>query len=144
MTNDEACDEIFGLFRDYWNAQTPALNSGQPVEIHWPGVTVEAPEKAYARVRLQHIPSRQLTFGETGQRRFGRAGFVSVEVFAPLNNGQGFSLSQNLAIIARDAYEGRGTATGIWFRNARINDVGPSEQFYQMNVLIEFEYDELK
>lgn len=146
-TFDGARDEILGLFNTKWTTDTPALNGGAPIRVEWPGVDAGDPppaDKPYARITLRHTTSRQATFGPTGGRRFTRPGLITVQVFTPLSGGQGLSLAEKCAIIARDAFEGRGTASGIWFRNARIQEIGPDGTWYQMNVLVEFVYDELR
>lgn len=146
-THTAAVDEILGLFRVHWNAETPTLNGGTPVRVEWPGVdsgTPPSPDQAYARLRVRHTTSRQATFGPTGKRRFTRPGFVSVQVFAPIAGGAGLTFAESLAIIARNAFEGRGTDSGIWFRRSVIEDIGESGTWHQMNVVVEFEYDELR
>lgn len=144
-TYESAMDEILGLFSTYWNAQTPAVNSGSVPAVAWPGVEFTPPVNApWARITVKHNTSRQVTFGEPGQRRFLRPGLVTVQVFTPVSAGGGLSLVAKLGIIARDAFEGRGTATGIWFRNARIQEVGDDGTWHQHNVVVEFEYDEVR
>ncbi len=146
-TFDSARDEIFGLFNVKWNADTPAINGGNPIPIEWQGVDSGAPppaDAAYARIILRYATSSQVTFGKTGERRFLRPGFVTVQVFAPISAGGGLSFAEQAAIIARDAFEGISTDSGIWFRNSRILDVGPDKSWYQMNVVNEFQYDELR
>ena len=146
-TFESARDEILGLFRAHWVAQTPALNGGQPIRVEWPGVDAGGPppaDKPWARIALRHTTSRQSTFGPAGGRRFTRPGLVTVQIFAPLSAGQGLSLAEKCAIIARDAFEGRGTASGIWFRNARIQEIGRTGAWQQFNTVVEFQYDELR
>lgn len=146
-THPSAVDELLGLFRAKWNAETPALNGGTPVRVEWPGVdsgSAPPPDEAYARVRVRHTTSRQATFGAKGSRRYTRPGFVSVQVFAPIAGGAGLTFAESLAIIARNAFEGEGTDSGIWFRRSVINDIGESGTWHQMNMVIEFEYDELR
>ncbi len=146
-TFDSARDEIFSMFRTYWNAQTPALNAGQPIRVEWQGVDSQTPppaDKPWARITIRHAISQQSTFGPSGARRFTRSGLVTVQVFTPLVAGGGLSLAEKCAIIARDAFEGRSTASGIWFRNARIQEVGRDGAWQQMNITAEFVYDELR
>lgn len=144
-TYDSALDEMLGLFNTDWTTKTPALTTTVP-DVQWPGLPAGPGPvgKSWARIRIRHTSSRQVTFGPPGQRRFERGGIITVQVFAPLSPQNGLSLAEKLAIIARDAYEGRGTATGIWFRNARIVEVGPSGEWYQYNAVVEFQYDEMR
>lgn len=143
---DAANDEILGLFRTYWNANSPALNGGQAPLVQWPGPVSEPADNTapFARIRLRYGTSIQRTFGPAGTRRFERPGFVTVQTFGPLSKGDGLILSQNLGIIARDAYEGRGTSSGIWFRNARLTDSGEDGSWHIHTMITEFTYEELR
>lgn len=139
-----ASDEILGLFWDAWRALAPAANGGTAPIVQWPDDEENPPpaDQAFARIRLIHGQSVQSTFGTAGQRRFTRPGIVSVQIFAPITKGGGSTLAQNLATIARNAYEGVGTASGILFRRSRTKEVGGDGTWYQINVTVEFEYDE--
>lgn len=141
-----ARDAIQGLFWAAWQLLAPAQNGGALPEVQWQGVEEEPADATapFARVTIRHGTSRQSTFGHTGARRFVRPGIVTVQVFSPISRGGGLTLAQNLAIIARDAFEGVGTADGIWFRNVRIQEIGLSGAWFQMNVTAEFEYDEMR
>lgn len=141
-----ARDEIQGLFWAAWQALAPAANGGQLPAVQWQGVEADPPaaDKPFARVTVRHGTGRQGTFGQTGARRFVRPGIVTVQVFAPISKGGGLTLAQTLAIIARNAYEGVGTASGIWFRNARTQEIGVSGAWFQINVTLDFEYEEMR
>lgn len=144
-TLDSARDEILGLFRTKWEADTPALNGGSAVLVEWQGVDSKSPPKAdepYARIAVRHTSAGQSTLGPAGGRRFTHSGLVTVQVFAPFSAGGGLSLAEQLAMVARDAFRGVGTDSGIWFRNTRISEVGPSGAWFQLNVVSEFQYDD--
>lgn len=146
-TYEEATDKIKQLFWFRWRALTPALNGGDVIPVRWDAKDeVKAPvvTKPFARHSLKHGTSRQMTFGPPGQRRFERPGVVTVQVFIPQTNTEGLTLAEKCAIIARDAYEGVGTPEGIWFRNARIQEVGPDGTWLQYNMTSDFLYDELR
>lgn len=146
-TLPEAKDEMFGLFKTKWEADTPAINGAVAIPVQWPGVDKQAPpaaDGAYAAIFIKHGQSRQATLGETGNRRFTRTGLIIVQCFAPISRGDASTFAENAAIIARDAYEGVGTDSGIWFRNARVTEIGSDKTWYQFNMVVEFQYDELK
>lgn len=146
-TFDSSRDEILGLFNAKWESDTPAINGGSAIRVEWQGVDSQSPpaaDEAYARIVVRHTNSNQSTFGVSGARRFTRFGLVTVQVFAPISQGGGLTFAENAAIIARDAFEGVGTDSGIWFRNVRIQEIGLSGAWYQMNVVIEFSYDEIR
>lgn len=142
-----AIDEILGLFYAAWKTLTPALNGGSAVRVLWPGVPEpESPPATapFARVVYRHADNQGQTLAPAGFRRVTRAGLVTIQILVPFNDGGGLTLGQNLAIIARDSFEGVGTASGIWFRDTHIKEIGPTGALYQHNVLSTFNYDELR
>lgn len=140
-----ATDEIKGLFLVDWRAFAPALNGGVMPRIEWQGVDSGEPPPAdapWARVTVRHSNSPRQTLAKRGERRVTRLGVVIVQVFTPVSDGKGLLLAQQLAIIARKAYDGKGTDSGIWFRNARVREVGADGTWEQINVALDFQYDE--
>lgn len=146
MNFDEASDAIKGLFNAAWASLAPAANGGALPEIRWPGIdnvaTPPAADTAWARVTIQHGPNGSTTLAPAGSRRIERQGLVTIQVFTPNVKGDGLTLAQKLAIIARNAFDGVGTADGLWFRQTYIKEIGPSASWYQMNILSTFQYDE--
>lgn len=141
--------EIFQTFLTAWNANTPAVNGGVIPEIRWQGVeSRDTPptNAAWAHIFITHEAMNQQTLGETGNRRFERRGMVTVVVNTPLSLGQGLTLNENLATIAKDAFEGISTANAIWFRDVLIKEVGadPEGPWFVTHITAEFRYDELK
>jgi hypothetical protein len=146
-TLESARDEIQDLFWAAWKAKTPALNNGEVVKVFWPKQVSEAPDvsKPFARVQVVHQTGAQATLGTKNNRRFDRAGFVVIEIFTPVSTEWGLSFDMNLAIIARDAFEGVGTDSGIWFRNVRVQEIGADGNgCWQTNVTADFTYDEVR
>lgn len=146
MTPEAAQDEMLGLFRAAWEALSPAVVSGPVPDVQWPGDTSDdpPPAKCYARVAIRHRPSGQRTFGPVGQRRFERPGDVHIQCFAPVSLGDGLTIAENLAIIARNAFEGVGTASGLIFRNSHTRYVGIDKAHHQYNMTVEFQFDETR
>ena len=147
LSETQAFDEILDIFNTAWTTNTPALNGGDVVRVEWPGLDAgetRDPDKPYATIKVTHVPSRQVTFGPTGSRRFERSGLVTIQVFYPLSRGDGLNTLQLLCEVARDAFEGVGTNDGLWFRNCRIQDIGSGDTWYQYNVVSEFEYDQIR
>jgi hypothetical protein len=59
--------------------------------------------------------------------------------------GKGGSLSDDLATIAKNAFEGVTTSPGrVIFRDVRSQEIGQEGQWFQTNVLADFEYDEIR
>lgn len=137
------------LLQAAWDANTPAVTPDSSVpQLIQQGIEPETPppnDKPYARMVIFHGVSFQATLADKdGNRTFERNGFITVQVFAPLD-GTGLSLAENLATIGNNAFEGKSiNPEQIWFRNVRINEIGPSGPWYQINVIADFVYDEIK
>jgi len=138
-TYAQATDDILGVFKTAWDT------------TGWDAVytNVATPQKPptgsdpWARVTLQHVTGNQASLtGGLGTARYSRAGILTIQIFTPA--GEGLLEAHNLAKIITDAFEGTATANGVWFRNARVNEIGPDGDWYQVNVLIDFTYDEVK
>lgn len=117
------------------------------VKKYWEGVPGQAAPTSndiWLRASLQHVVGRQSSLaGVDGVRRWNRAGFISVQCFAPLARGSVQKATQ-LACVVRDALQGKQTASCVWFRNPRINEVGEDKDWFNVNATIDFDYDELR
>jgi hypothetical protein len=149
ITYHQADDEINATFLTAWNAESGAIVGYVP-EIRWQNVQRrEIPDgsKFWVRISKDTVYERQATLstceGIPGQRKYTANGLVFVQLFCPKSNAQAFELGQQLAIIARNSFRGKTTPGNIWFRNVRINELQPDELFYRLNIIAEFEYDEL-
>jgi hypothetical protein len=95
---------------------------------------------AHFRIFIKHSDGGQLTLGGTGSRRFSRVGILIVQVMTPF--GDGFTLADTLATLARNAFEGVSTPNGVWFRRVAAKEIGKTGGYYQTNVTANFEYTE--
>ncbi|UIS73811.1 structural protein [Pseudoxanthomonas phage PW916] len=134
-------DESFELIRAAVVAYDPT------VKMYWEGVPANSQPTStdiWLRVSLQHVTGRQSSLaGEDGVRRWNRTGFISVQCFAPLARGS-VQAATKLACVVRDALQGKQTASCVWFRNPRINEVGEDKDWFNVNATIDFDYDELR
>lgn len=146
-TYAQARDGIQALFWSFWSSQAPAENGGQVPEVRWQWLdSPSAPSdllKPWARVTIRHADGNQSTFGPSGQRRFTKRGEVFVQVFAPINK-TGATLLENLATIAQNAFEGKTTDNGVWFRRVVAREADPFQGWNQVTVVASFTYDDLK
>jgi hypothetical protein len=100
-------------------------------------------EDPWAVITYRHAGGRQTTLsGAVGTRTFTRTGTLTVQIFTP--SGKGLQEAYELAKVVSDAFEGTSTPGGAWFRNVRLNEVGRDGEFFQLNVIVEFLYDEVK
>lgn len=137
LTHQQARDEMFDVLKAAWDTTT--------YDIFWEDVRKQRGknEKPWATVTLQHASGFQSTLsGAVGSRTFTRLGFITVQIFTP--NGKGLQDAYDLAKVVSDAFEGTSTPGGVWFRNVRLNEVGRDGEFFQLNVIVEFRYDEVK
>lgn len=145
MTSSEARDEFFTLLKTEWDllASTVVGGSYTP-SILWQGIdeTTDPPQgQAYARASVIHSKGEQASLGGS---RWNRKGIIVVQCFGPTGGGNGLTIAEGLAKIAKDAYEGKTSSSGSWFRNCRINEIGVSQGWFQVNTIAEFDYDEVK
>ena len=100
--------------------------------------------KAFLNWTMQHTDGLQGSLADyNGKRRWRREGLIIVQCFALLSDGSK-SQAQRMAESVRDAYQGKATPGGVWFRNATANAVGRDGLHYQANAIIQFTYDEVR
>lgn len=132
-----AKDEILGVFKTAWDT------TGHIALYENVAGAVPPTVAPWARVSLRHLSGRQASLaGGSGKRRYDRDGLITVQIFVP--SGEGLLEAYNLAKIVADAFEGAATASQVWFRDVRINEVGPDGSWFQVNVVAGFTYDEIK
>lgn len=138
MTQAEATNEIFTLFQDAWKLTS--------YPVVYPNVQPKIdPRKGstpWARIHLQHISSDLAGLGSDTAKRYEETGIITVQTFTKA--GKGLTHGQEIAKIVIDAFKGRKTPGGVWFRNVRTNEVGPDGEWYQINVNAEFTYDDIR
>lgn len=141
-TITQARDDILEMFTTAWNTNTPAITGTVP-EVRYQGVE-EASEPPtgdpWARVSVTHVTGTQSSMGETGNRNFEHAGIVTMQLFVPMEDDDGLGIMDQLIKVAVDAFEGECSTNGVWFRNVRVNEVGPDRPWFNVNVLADFEY----
>ena len=151
-TVGEARDAIMSVFRTAWLADAETLD----IPVKWPDVAQgEFPPKTqdadgnpspWARITVNHNPGaggQGNLSGDTGQRRYERFGQVFIGLFA--GTGGGMTKLDEMTRVAMQAFEGvRHTGTGMIFYRVRLQEVGPDGAYTHVNVLADFEYDEVR
>jgi hypothetical protein len=133
MTPEEAVDEILALFQEAWaTTNLKAFYEGKEDDRN-------SNNQSFAMVNIRHTIGRNAAIGDLF---FRREGLLYVQIFVPTGNG--LSESYQLAKVVLDAYEGKRTPGGAWFRNCRMNESGRDGTFSVMAVIIEFVYHEEK
>lgn len=133
MTYIEARDEMFAVFQAVWS-QLGYYAAYQDIPATPPS------DQIWARVTLRHSTGGAASLtGALGKRRFTRNGTLYIQVFTP--SGDGSTAGYTTSALLTDAYE---KAIGcVRYRNVRINEVGTSGAFDQINVMADFTYDEI-
>jgi len=100
--------------------------------------------ESWARVVIRHSGRTQESMGAAGARKFESSGLVFVQCFCPLDSGT--SLADTMAAAAQDVFEGKvlGATELLRFTSAAITEVGPTDDWYQINVEAAFTYTETK
>lgn len=151
LTITQARDSMLSFFRVAWLAAQASVN----VPVFWPDaiigsrgvgnerVTEPISGTPWARVSLQHATGAQASLADQNSKKiFVRNGVLTVQIFTPY--GTGLTESDSLVKVVQDAFEGKATSEGVWFRNVRANEFGQDGEWHQTNVLVEFTYDEVK
>ena len=141
-TVENARDEIYTLLKDAV-AAAGSLPAG--FKLFYDDTKDESsPDLSpWARVSVRHFDGGESSISRgNGKGRYERKGTVYVNLFSV--PGDGLRILDPLVKIALDAYEGKATPSQVWFRKVRVREQGIVKGWYQINVLIDFTYDEIK
>lgn len=147
-----ATDAILSTFKTYWDANSTAYNSGQPVPLVFDISEMDLkphPEdssKPWARAVVRHATARKATLqNAAGQGRYRRTGLAWVQIYVPFVDGSAYTTAQRLAVVAQKAYEGKRTGGGeVVFMDCAILDRAPEGQWFRYDVKASFYWDEIK
>lgn len=130
MNITEATDEMFA---HVVTATPPG------VEQVWEGVSSNIPTNTpWIRPCVRHGTSRQSGFTPTHVRRFKEQGFLFIQCFGLIGDGQ---LSASDLSIAFTSYFKALRDSSIWYSNIVANEVGKDGGYTEYKVSIQFEYD---
>ncbi len=135
MTPQGAIDAMSKVFLDAWVA------AGYLAEdVRWDDVkSPPLANRTWARVTIRHTSGGQHSFGK--QRTYTNGGIIWIQVFTPVGAGKvpTYAAAHSIVSAFRDAKN-----LDVWFRNERLDEVGASGAFEQINVQADFTYDELR
>ena len=126
--------EIRKFFEDAWLAATP---------IAWPDLKFAIPNRQnWVRFDCVENDGEQVSMGSPGSNRFRHYGIVTIQVFAPQD--QGSIEARQLATNALGVFMGAVTTNDIHFYDVQGRQIGnDGNGFYQINVVSSFYYDEI-
>lgn len=113
---------------------------------------VPADGTPWAKLTLVHSDESQASLSdENGQRRWRAHGLGTISLMSKL--GSGTTDAYNAAEAVRNLYRGKRTPSDVWFRNVRIEErdargfspppKATGEKWFQIDVMFEFEYDQI-
>lgn len=132
-TLSEVRNSIYTYFIDQWGATS---------EFTFDNEKFNPPNNTkWVRVSVRHRTSTQDTLGSVGTRQYERRGAVIIQVFTPLNGGtaEADSLVQTLQTMFEGVNIGEANVYEV-----PITEIGPSEEFYRVDVEALFVYNETK
>ncbi len=148
-TPQQAREEVYELFTNDWKASAGVILNPIP-EIRYQGKEKgEVPQGAFVRISMQQVRSSQSAHTmrddpEASGTQYTTYGLIFVQVFVPVSLRDGYFKGELLATFARDIFRARETPSGVWFRNARFNELEPEGSKHRWNVSVEYEYNEIK
>lgn len=146
---DIAVNEIQHAFKAAWDLNSGAVFGYVP-DVEWYGNEKNSKvdrAKAWARFSTQNVFEEQATLStcveQPFSRRYEASGLIFVQLFLPKTIDNALIEGRKLAKIARNAFRGKKTESGVSFHNARIVDLSPEELFYRLNVVVEYDFDDI-
>lgn len=136
-------DDILSVFKTAWDAQTAPV---PPVAYDNVAFNQPGDGSAWVRVQVKHNPGAggQATIGgDPGNRRFCRYGLVVCELYVP--NGKGKSAYTGFVETILKAFEGKSARNGgAYFFNVRPQEIGQEGDWFKVNVIVEFSWDQIR
>jgi hypothetical protein len=143
-----ALDEMRQFFVDAWTASTPPDGLSEMPEIRWHGKAIPAITPDFYihwKHRILKSPqSAHMTDVNGGSKAvFDTTGLLTLSVFAAMSAADANYIGGLLAQRARDIFRRGETNGGVWFRNARSDELESDEQSYRFLVTVAFEFSEI-
>jgi hypothetical protein len=111
------------------------------IPVSWPNTSfTPEPDVTWVKCNIVNGDSFQVTIG-SGTNAFRHIGLIVIQVFSPLNKGNGevLALADSIASIFRNW-----CGTTVSCKAPSVKDIGPDGHgWYQVNVSIPFHRDEL-
>lgn len=153
-TPQQARKEIFALIDTTWKAKAPAIVAPLALpEMRWQGIekgALPGSTKYWARSSTQLATTRQSAHimrpDDPGQSpvEFATSGVIFIQVFAPMSEHGSYAKGELLAALAQCMFMAAETASGVWFRNPRINELVPDGTWYRWNVMADYQFNQVK
>ncbi len=130
-------DFLRNRFSAQWVDGSP---SAARTVIAWGNVNFTPPEAAWVRFNVHHFPVAEIaSLGAPGANLRRIDGTVMVEVFVPVNQGEG--VVDDHCDAAAAIYRDLTSQQGLRFGEPSVVNVGPLDGWYKKDVLVPFVRD---
>lgn len=133
MTLTEARNEMMKRYLDEFTGQFPiALDNKKlqkPDGVKW------------VRLTIIFSGGNQDSFGKVGNRKFVKRGLIFIQVFTPINKGT--DANDDLCNSSLNLFDGV-RINDLWMYNGRIRTIGSDGEFYHQNVIVDFEFENIR
>ena len=142
-SHEQATDEINTMLLDAWTespeTQLIPIVWGDVVSVKQGTVDYFKGTEPYLRAELFHESSRKASLrGPSGSRREHSG---TLAAFLHIQGGKGYANALPLISVAQDAFDGKASPSGVWFRNPEITNIGRQGTWYVMSMTATFIYD---
>jgi len=140
-----ARNQIFGQL----NSAKPGIQTllGYEPTYVYQGVDKEptpAVDKLWMRLSQQTVLEEQATLaGNDLKRRYTTRGLLFVQVFIPRARPQDYAFGVAVADLVLKAYRGKQTVDCMTFTNVRRQELPPETAWNRINVVAEYDYQEI-
>ncbi len=143
MTSQEVHNTLVKEFLSNFDATIPISITNTNKFFFTTGVPTTKPSSSpYVRFFIQNNISSQVSFGSTGNRKFGRMGLISYQVFVPENTGT--QTADSLCEQINTIFEGNRFET-IYCESGFYDRIGIQEDgFFMSKGTIFWNMDEVK
>ena len=135
MTPKEVRNEIVKRFIAQFTGQFPIAVTGH----RFSPPAIPAP---WVRLSVIFNDGAQTSLGRVGNRKFQKSGFVNVQVFTPVNKGT--DRNDDIAQSVSAFLDGVDLGHGLWLYNGSIKTIGDKDDYYQQNVVVEFNFEDIR
>lgn len=152
MANDyqSTTDQLFSQVLKVTNSNIVESLLGYKPESRWQGnEESNKPDssKLWYRVSRQTVTNPQTGFGNSDSQsraKYTNYGILFVQLFIPKTPIDSYSKGQTLAqMLVTESFRNKTTEGKIIFRNPRIQPLPPETDLNRINVVVDYEYDEV-
>lgn len=141
-TMAEAVDDMGTRFVTTWTTTTfPFKYEDVPVDAALQTL-IDTGSTPWARLSIKHNKRVQGTLAGPLGSRFDQNGILVIEVYTP--SGAGLTKARELGTLLAAAYEAVSVPNGVWYRNVRVEEAAPDGFWAHINVIAEFQYDQVR